>query len=796
LALTLQDFGQTNPLSLEAIMAGLPKGYSVNDRTASVLAAGQSLITDPTMEGYQASKAEVLDPEARKAYVAKDQEIKTSVLKDSTGSLLSMIGDSAVAEEDKLKAYVGSQNVPKESTQRTSDLLAEQGIVADSGDETARASHHRSLAYDTIKTVNDEKAKLTAIINGAALNSDSTVTSKVVDVAELMVPFAEWNYYDKVLNQVVDNKDQAFLLGEKKKQLRDYVLSLPVESRAAFAEFILQKVQDTNVLLPDGNDLKKLQTLQDMFATGDYSDGERFFDDAMGLVDIAGLASLVGKGLGATVKGARAFRATEKAIGAPLNVEQRLAAEAKAFKPEALPTDPALQAEANAFKPADLPTDTALQAEANAFKSADPIEGSALAEEAKKFTPSVDDESPLALEAKAWMTRTEVDPSSPSQILKDVNPEIAIELHTAAEKDLTGEVAKALYGSSREEALAKDVLPEAGIKKGTIPNKVEMTPHFEEPVAIRNRRLSEGNTILNADEKATLINKITDGLKNIEGMNLHPSSLVSTYNADGTTTFFARYSPPNSGFTSPITAIENAKVAFRNYGMTEDNFTLLARRGSEWVETTTKELEAEASLLKAGAKLPTKAPTEYAIGMKYAYRIDPKDLDVVDNLTTAPGWISRVVQMADRMPTQVMSRLGQGSLVQHLLDAASVIHPQITEAASVVFDKAYGLRKMYIDQFKGFTDVYSKLVKERRALVTDYIHQANAEGIPFSETDLLSRGFNKIEIAALKVWRRANDIMWYANNEDMVRTLRALGTKVFQHSGSDTKLMGVPMSRG
>lgn len=795
--LNINDFKQENPLSLSAILAGQPKGNTVNDRSAAMLAGSQALMIDPTKSGYEGIKAELLDPETARNYVARDQEIQTTVLRDSSNSLLSMIGDSAVTEEDKLKAYVGAQNLDKPTSlpERTADLVAEQAIIADSGEESPRASETRSLGYQMIRDVNRQKQKMTAMINSLEIGKDANTADRAVDVAETLVPFSEWLYYDRIDNSMPDNTgawDEAFLMGNKKAALKEYVRSLPVDSRAAFLEYMINVVQDSNVILPDGNDLKKLQVLQDMFLEGDYSDFDRYFDNTVAVLDLTGLGGLVSKSFKATTKGAKAIEEVGRVTGDTVNVGERLSAEARAFKPEVAPTDPTLQAEANAFKPSPEPTAQSVFGPKPTFDAA--AAEDKLAAEARAFVPSVDDESALALEAKAWATRTDVVPSSPSQIIKDANPEMARSIHVAMSEDNTGETAKAFYGSTREEALAKDILPEPQTTKGAIPNKVEMRPHFEEPQSIRAQRLNEGNTILTEGERAAITDRLTEGMRNVEGMNLHPSSLVVRAADDGTIEFTGRFSPPDSGFLSPQTAIDNAKFAFRNYGMTEDNFSILARRGDKWVEATTDELNAEAALIKAGA--PLKSPSEYAIGMKYNYRFNPNDLQTVDNLTTAPGLVTRMIQGLDRIPTQWLASHGQGSIVQHLLDAASVIHPKIVNAASVVFDKTFGLRKAYVDQFAEFTKVYKNLSRERRAIMTDYIHQANSEGIAFSRTDLVARGFNEKEIKALEVWRRANDIMWYANNEDMVKTLKALGTKVFIHSGSDTKLMGVPMSRG
>jgi len=63
-------------------------------------------------------------------------------------------------------------------------------------------------------------------------------------------------------------------------------------------------------------------------------------------------------------------------------------------------------------------------------------------------------------------------------------------------------------------------------------------------------------------------------------------------------------------------------------------------------------------------------------------------------------------------------------------------------------------------------------------------------------TDLKSRGMSDAQIDIVKRWRAANDVMWYAANADMVKTLRERGMRVLVHKDSDTKLVGRPVRMG
>lgn len=406
-----------------------------------------------------------------------------------------------------------------------------------------------------------------------------------------------------------------------------------------------------------------------------------------------------------------------------------------------------------------------------------------------------------ARNARIESTRTDVDPTSPSQIVKDHNPEQAREMHRIAAEDESGEAAEAFYGTTREEAIAKDLLPEPEKVKGEIPNKVSLSmPENVEPEAIKKVRLANGNTALSDGELARRQERLIHDFTDVEGMKLHPESAVIKTNNDGTWGVRARYSPRDSGFRTAGQALENASVAFRHYGLQPDDFVLYARQGDKWVETSASDLAAKAELRQEFVRRKKRIPDDlkdidYSVGIKYDYRFRPEDLSEVDAMTTGGSIISKAVQFADRMPTQFLARSGHGSLVQNLLDAASVIQPQIVKPASVAVDRAFSLKKLYVDEFDSFTQVYKKLPRDRRALMSDYIHQANLEGLKLDVTDLYNRGFNAKEIEALKQWRRANDAMWYSANDDMVKTLRSQGFKSVVHTASDTKLVGRPAVR-
>ncbi|ENC9792006.1 hypothetical protein ABLG01_005707, partial [Klebsiella pneumoniae] len=77
--------------------------------------------------------------------------------------------------------------------------------------------------------------------------------------------------------------------------------------------------------------------------------------------------------------------------------------------------------------------------------------------------------------ARSWERRTiasDIQPVSPSQTIKDANPAKARELHALTEADETGDVAEALYGTSRTDAIAGDLAPQPGSVTGGVQSKV------------------------------------------------------------------------------------------------------------------------------------------------------------------------------------------------------------------------------------------------------------------------------------------------------------------------------------
>lgn len=756
MVLQLEDFKEET-LSLQDFEGPEADRVKVNEKSASMLAATDSALTGPSIEQYRQTRESLLDPQTRERYLQRQVMMREALLKDSVQAAPGMIGDASLSDESRMAALnslaLGTEHLKNEQAASSLNMLAEEAAIASSDvNETEQGSKSRMRAIDIIGSVNQSKIDTQKAINAYRETLPNSVAGAIVDVGEVMVPMAEWIHIDRLLKDVQGGADIG-ALGQQRQKIFDYIRGLPIEKRAAYTERFIELVKEhENIILPDGNDLVSVDTLERSLLDNDYSDFERWFDNATSVLDLIGIGGAV-RALG---RGSRVAGVVEDA-GAAVRADD-----------------------------ADFvfPSDRTQAAPENAEK----LEGMIIEGEYEDVTDR-------AVNARKRATHSDVALTSPSQIVKDVNPEQARIMHGMVANDGTDEMAEGLYGTSRSEALAKDLLPEPNIN-GNIPNKVSQEgPSTKEPPQLREARNRDGNSYLSEVEVKRVEENLVDGLENIEGMKLHKESLVVQTADDGTFTMKGRYSPRDNGFSSPAEALSNAKFAFRNYRLEDEDFSVMARIGDEWVEIDPGQADAmevlRAEFEARDLPIPSNmAVVDYAVGLDTNYRFRPEDLTEWEVLSVKRN-------LLDRIPAKGVSlaKAGQGSLTQNLLDAASVLHPQIVNPTSVAVDRSFHLKNLYIETFEDFSKNYSALPKDRRAKMTDYIHEANFDGIPFREDDLINRGFNDAERDVLREWRRANDAMWYASNSDMANTLRNQGNRIFVHNDSNTLLVGRPVPR-
>lgn len=397
-------------------------------------------------------------------------------------------------------------------------------------------------------------------------------------------------------------------------------------------------------------------------------------------------------------------------------------------------------------------------------------------------------------------TRTATNPVSPAEVIKDVNPEKARNMHDVIVADKTGEAAEALHGASKEESLAKMDLPEPEMEVGEVEKKVNQraNPLYAEPELIKTTRNADGRIQLTKAENKAIDEKVYKDFQHLNKTKFNVEELKLSIAEDGSTRVTAMYHPTDAGWRTPEEAMEAMKVTFRRYGVDDEHLQLYRLSGDKWVKTDAKLVSARKSLADELARRGEEVPPSlqdggFAVGIDYNYYFNPKDAEYWETLG-ANSWLN----VTDRVAAHNMTPAAwkQGSIAQNLFDPLSLLDPKLVLPALQKEDKAVGLRKLYVDLFEDFAKGYAKAGKESRNKLRAYIEEANEKGIRLSETDLSARGFDETEKQILREWRRGNDALYYAQNSDLGKTLSNQGYMVYRHEGSQTKAIVKPMKRG
>ena len=718
-------------LSAEDFQLTLPRSsFVLNQDTASQLAATDNLLSGvPDVESYRSTRDSLTTQGGRSRFLQKQNERRNDIVNQYPRDLAELLSTTSLRLEDQQALTIGVAQAPKTVISDNLDILAEETLISDSRPgETLVEEASRMSILDSVTEVNQRKREISNLINGVRAERNPSTLEKAQDFVEYVLPFAEWIAVDRIYQEATGDSGiitDENLLGNQKEALFDAMRTMSDSDRGIFVGKMLDYVNENDsLIIGSSNDLFALDILENMLLSNDYSDVEKFLDNATSILDVVGA--------GALVRAPRAVRAAERAARASQQATE-------------------------------VPT-------------------------------------PLRRAIAADTTST-TSPTSPSQIVKDTNPQKARDMLRVIDEDTTGEAAQGLSGTNRTDAIAKELLPEPDLF-GETPNKVRQTnPIYQEPEYIRKLRQRDGKTYISRAEEAGAVRNKLNSIDNIVGFRpVKEQSTIKTLDT-GAFKISTVYRMVDSGFGTAEDALANVEFALRKQGVTRDNLTLITRRGEKWVEMSQKTAEARKllrdKLSEAGETIPAKLrDDEFAIKLDFEYSVRPEDISEFELLSTGRllGLRSLPLNVLDRLPSS-MASVGRGSISQHLFDANSLLHPRIVEPASVAVDKAVALKKAYVQEFKGFTDSYKKFSKEARNRVTSYINEANFEGLRLSTTDLYSRGFNAAEVAALKVWRRANDIMYYAVNDDLVKQLNQKGFQKFIHKDSDTSLVVKPVTR-
>lgn len=359
--------------------------------------------------------------------------------------------------------------------------------------------------------------------------------------------------------------------------------------------------------------------------------------------------------------------------------------------------------------------------------------------------------------------RTE-NPVSPAKIIQQTNPEQAKEVFKSVFESVGDEVAQALYGTSKLEAIASDILPQATTRMGAVVSRVaNIQPSLKDVLDIPDELVdimhSSGAMEFTKEEKAAARANVVNDFNSVKGITINDA--MSSFAIDGgRIKISAVYGVPGGSWLRAEDAITQTLEALKGYGVRLDEITLLKKDGIDHVP-----VDAASEIGKDG---------NYLIRVDTYHDIDPTDVGRMFEPDVKRNAIDRISPWVPMLTDPA----------RWVADAASMLHPVYTGAASNAIDLTSRFDKYMLDMANQYAERWKSLSKSEKDAVNLYIREANFKELKFDPVDLKARGFTDDQIEAVRSWRKFWDAHYYLENYDVVKTLNAGGYELFDN-GTD-----------
>lgn len=353
-------------------------------------------------------------------------------------------------------------------------------------------------------------------------------------------------------------------------------------------------------------------------------------------------------------------------------------------------------------------------------------------------------------------------PRSVMNVVSNTNVSEARTLHMAMLVDETDETATALAGTIRNEAIIANIAPQVSVT-----GRVRWTPPDIEK-GIREMVLGkdassvidnvDGGLRYTTEEIARGRANIVRDYEEAVGLKLHPSMTSIQTTEDGNKMFIQGvYTKGDTGWDTAQEAVDQALFALRRRNVDKDDITVLERQGDDFVPVHLSDVEG-----KQG---------EYLVGLRTQEIVGDHDIGPLGDMDVKLNYFDKYQKSGSN---------DYGSFQTHILPSANMLDEILTGSATVAVDRTSVLAEALLTKLDEFTTPYSKLNKERRAKVEDYLVEANAKEIPYQTADLYARGFTQDEVLMLRKFRDFQDIAYDLENLDVVRSLRSDGYEFFE----------------
>lgn len=624
----------------------------------------------------------------------------------------------------------------------TTNALFTKGLEAPSGNENQEQESSRLSIADSIREVYEARSAVQGIVNAHAASLEGVSVKTAGEMVEHWVmPFGNSINTAKVYSAFKEQEGDTSLWnfvkgfvrpGASTMEMRQKLENTPPEKRAEIANSLAKFISNNSgIIFSNDNQFAQFSKATNIFAEGGYSDVDAWLDNMSPILDLIGL--------GMFARGAVKARTANR------------------IEEAALDTSVPPQTIVEPVKP-------------STSKDGVPV---LLGGTGKKAEEPQKQVAALFRRIEINNTVKMENPSSPAKVVQQANPDQARALHQAA---ITGDevVAEAVYGTNKTDAVASDIMPQATVEGGAVISRVvdigrNLRQALKIPEALINIIHSRGFIEFTPAEKAQARASVVRDFQSAEGLVINDA--MSSFAVDGgRIKIGAVYGTAEGGFLKAEDAVAQAKLALRSYDVADENIEILAKQGLDHVPVSLDEVRG-----KEG---------NYLVRINTFSDIDPTDISRLETFDVKRNFFDR---FSGLMTNQ------KGSVSRWIADAASMLHPIYTGAATNVSDVTAKFDKFLLSMAGEYATQWKKLSKAEKSRVDDYIREANYNGIALDVNDLAARGFSAKEVDAVKSWRKFWDAHFYLENYDLVRTLNSQGYQLFRNA--TTELYAKPIAK-
>jgi hypothetical protein len=643
---------------------------------------------------------------------------------NSVQGVIRVLGDRSIPLEQKkrLMNFVQQGNFKEEPA----ITLQSAALAAPSKGEDIRGEAARVSTADALAEMQKEREDRQKLVNGAMAQLPEASLQTVADMTVANVlPFGRNVIAARVAN-TQNKKDNVpanlgqwiknFLLpGSTKADLQNRLNSIPPENRQKYTESLLASIKESAAVFHNDNYFAQYQTAVSLLDSPRASTTEVWAENVGTVLDafwVSSLAKSAGRMAGEAAAGPRAAGTSSETVH-PANWE--------------LVDD--------AVKPPG-------------FQTTIPSGTKRLKSNVQDSTKRIELNSPVHRE----------NPVAPYSLIEQVNPAQAKEIHRAmvAEGD---ELAQAMTGVSKEQALTNNAYPQVATDSGAVLNKAnqDLEPFVGNTGALR----------YTPQEFQGAVDTTINDFRGASGMEINDA--MTTFKVDGDhLAIDAHYTTAGGAWTTPEGAKQQAMFSLRSYGITADEITVMERNGMDYVPATGN------------------APGDYIIKVKTRHAIQDSEVPQWNPLDVKRNWTDRISQTGSET---------HGNLSGMLMDPGSMLHPTLTSSAAVATDQAITFETTLLRPIKELRTQMASYPIKRRGAIEEYMKEANQNGLPHDPLVLTARGFSQTEIDSLKLWRDIWDGHYYLENFDMVRTLNSQGYQVIDNGAHKFFARPVPKNQ-